>query len=148
MPKPVATPTQTIKPETSTKPAKAQSCAPTRSKDKANDKAVFGWGGWGRNLVYNEWGQQTAITDGAWIIVMGAMGWVGYLTQFGLLCLPLCLLAFRREVPVETVFLLPQAELQCISSTLVREIASLGGDVSQMVSPAVARRLLPSPLQA
>ena len=49
---------------------------------------------------------------------------------------------------VETVFLLPQAELQCISSTLVREIASLGGDVSQMVSPAVARRLLPSPLQA
>jgi pantetheine-phosphate adenylyltransferase len=49
---------------------------------------------------------------------------------------------------VETVFLLPQAELQCISSTLVREIATLGGDVSQMVSPAVARRLLPSPLQA
>ncbi len=49
---------------------------------------------------------------------------------------------------VETVFLLPQAELQCISSTLVREIATLGGDVSQMVSPTVARRLLPSPLQA
>ena len=49
---------------------------------------------------------------------------------------------------VETVFLLPQAELQCISSTLVREIAMLGGDVSQMVSPAVAARLQPQPLQA
>lgn len=49
---------------------------------------------------------------------------------------------------VETVFLLPQAELQCISSTLVREIATLGGDVSQMVSPLVAARLKPSPLQA
>ena len=49
---------------------------------------------------------------------------------------------------VETVFLLPQAELQCISSTLVREIATLGGDVSQMVSPVVAARLKPSPLQA
>jgi len=49
---------------------------------------------------------------------------------------------------VETVFLLPQAELQCISSTLVREIATLGGDVSQMVSPAVAAQLKPRPLQA
>jgi pantetheine-phosphate adenylyltransferase len=48
---------------------------------------------------------------------------------------------------VETVFLLPQAELQCISSTLVREISTLGGDVSQMVSAPVARRLAPSPLQ-
>lgn len=49
---------------------------------------------------------------------------------------------------VETVFLLPQAELQCISSTLVREISQLGGDVSGMVSKAVAARLAPKPLQA
>ena len=42
---------------------------------------------------------------------------------------------------VETLFLLPQAQLQCISSTLVREIAKLGGDVSQMVSPVVMRAL-------
>jgi pantetheine-phosphate adenylyltransferase len=42
---------------------------------------------------------------------------------------------------VETVFLLPDAPLQCISSTLVREISKLGGDVSQMVSPAVAMAL-------
>ena len=39
---------------------------------------------------------------------------------------------------VETVFLLPDAPLQCISSTLVREISKLGGDVSQMVSTGVA----------
>ncbi|MEO7885977.1 MAG: pantetheine-phosphate adenylyltransferase [Polaromonas sp.] len=42
---------------------------------------------------------------------------------------------------VETVFLLPDAPVQCISSTLVREISKLGGDVSQMVSPAVAAAL-------
>jgi pantetheine-phosphate adenylyltransferase len=42
---------------------------------------------------------------------------------------------------VETVLLLPQADLQCISSTLVREIAALGGDVSAMVSPNVAQAL-------
>jgi pantetheine-phosphate adenylyltransferase len=49
---------------------------------------------------------------------------------------------------VETVFLVPQAELQCISSTLVREISMLGGDVSTMVSTAVAARLQTPPLQA
>ena len=42
---------------------------------------------------------------------------------------------------VETVFLLPNADLQCISSTLVREISKLGGDVASMVSPAVAQAL-------
>jgi len=54
----------------------------------------------------------------------------------------------KLNAAVETVFLLPQAELQCISSTLVREISQLGGDVSQMVSGAVAARLAPKPLQA
>lgn len=42
---------------------------------------------------------------------------------------------------VQTVFLLPQPTVQCISSTLVREIAKLGGDVAQMVNPGVERRL-------
>ncbi|MFN4103240.1 MAG: pantetheine-phosphate adenylyltransferase [Tepidimonas sp.] len=49
---------------------------------------------------------------------------------------------------VQTVFLLPQPPVQCISSTLVREIAKLGGDVAQMVNPGVAKRLaaaLPAP---
>ena len=48
----------------------------------------------------------------------------------------------RKLLPtVETVFLLPQAELQCISSTLVREISKLGGDISAMVSAPVAEAL-------
>ena len=45
---------------------------------------------------------------------------------------------------VETVFLLPQPQYQCISSTLVREISKLGGDVTGMVSPHVAQALAPS----
>ena len=42
---------------------------------------------------------------------------------------------------IETVFLLPDAQLACISSTLVREISKLGGDVSQMVSADVLAAL-------
>ena len=43
---------------------------------------------------------------------------------------------------LETVFLTPPSQYQFISSTLVREIATLGGDVAQFVSPAVLQRLL------
>lgn len=48
----------------------------------------------------------------------------------------------RKLAPqVETVFLLPDAPLACISSTLVREISKLNGDVSQMVSLEVMAEL-------
>jgi pantetheine-phosphate adenylyltransferase len=48
----------------------------------------------------------------------------------------------RKLAPqVETVFLLPEAHLACISSTLVREISKLGGDVSQMVNADVLAAL-------
>lgn len=41
----------------------------------------------------------------------------------------------------ESVFLTPSAELSYISSSLVREIASLGGDASGFVTPNVAQAL-------
>ena len=41
----------------------------------------------------------------------------------------------------ETVFLTPADHLSYISATLVREIASMGGDVSPFVHPAVLRAL-------
>jgi pantetheine-phosphate adenylyltransferase len=42
---------------------------------------------------------------------------------------------------IETVFLTPQEQFTFISSTLVREIAILGGDVSQFVHPVVEAEL-------
>jgi len=42
---------------------------------------------------------------------------------------------------METVFLTPSAEHMFISATLVREIAILGGDVSEFVHPTVAKKL-------
>ena len=48
----------------------------------------------------------------------------------------------RKLMPdVETVFLTPSDQYQFISSTFVREIATLGGDVSKFVSPLVLERL-------
>ncbi len=42
---------------------------------------------------------------------------------------------------VETVFLTPKAEVSFVSSSMVREIGILGGDVSKFVHPLVAERL-------
>jgi len=42
---------------------------------------------------------------------------------------------------VETVFLTPTERFNFISSTLIREIASLGGDVREFVHPLVADAL-------
>lgn len=48
----------------------------------------------------------------------------------------------RRLAPeIEYVFLAPSENCSFISSTLVREIAAYGGDISQFVHPAVARAL-------
>jgi pantetheine-phosphate adenylyltransferase len=43
---------------------------------------------------------------------------------------------------VETVFLTPSDRYQFISSTFVREIALLGGEVDKFVSPGVNQRLI------
>lgn len=46
----------------------------------------------------------------------------------------------RRLAPeIETIFLTPAEQYAFISSTLVREIARLGGDVSEFVHPEVQR---------
>ena len=42
---------------------------------------------------------------------------------------------------IETVFLAPDQQFSFLSSTLVREVATLGGDVSGFVSPLVLKRI-------
>lgn len=42
---------------------------------------------------------------------------------------------------IETIFLAPDTQYSFLSASLVREIASLGGDVSEFVSPLVMKRL-------
>jgi len=48
----------------------------------------------------------------------------------------------RQLMPeVETLFMTPSDQYQFISGTFVREIATLGGDVSKFVAPSVLARL-------
>ena len=54
------------------------------------ERPFFGWGGWGRFMVYDqETGRSETVVDGQWAIVIGHYGWLGYLGMFGLLALPI-----------------------------------------------------------
>ena len=60
---------------------------------RAQERALFGWGGYGRAFLHDPvTGQITTIADGAWVIVLGTYGWLGYIAEFGLTALPLLLL--------------------------------------------------------
>lgn len=63
-------------------------------------RPLFGWGGYARNLIADPvTGQVLTVPDGAWVIVLGIYGWLGYLAAFGLLALPLLLLGREALVP-------------------------------------------------
>jgi len=45
--------------------------------EKAVEAPVFGWGGWGRNRVFDREGKDITVTDGLWIIALGERGMYG-----------------------------------------------------------------------
>jgi hypothetical protein len=62
---------------------------------KAMQRPVFGWGGWGRSRIYDNWGKDISITDGLWIIEFGQHGIAGLAACFTSLLMPLALLIYR-----------------------------------------------------
>jgi len=60
------------------------------------ERFFFGWGGWGRNRVYNEIGEDITVTDGKWVITFGLFGIVGFVAEFGLLAI--CVFRVKKVV--------------------------------------------------
>ncbi|MCS7147888.1 MAG: O-antigen ligase domain-containing protein [Geminocystis sp.] len=70
---------------------------------KARERWLFGWGGWGRNRVFEEnylgeWVDVT-VTDSLWIIVFGVNGLLGLASVMALLILPVLLITCFRFPP-------------------------------------------------
>ena len=61
-------------------------------KKRAKERAIFGWGGWGRNRVfdYNPDGflVDVSTTDSLWIITFGKNGIVGLISVFASIFIP------------------------------------------------------------
>lgn len=55
--------------------------------------------------------------------------------------LQMTLMNRRLNEEIETIFLMPSEQYSFLSSSLVKEVASLGGDVSEHVSPSVREAL-------
>lgn len=78
--------------------------------EKARERPFFGWGGWGRGFVYDPATGEgiSLIADGYWVGAIGLGGWARYLSEFGLLCVPILMLflSFRRfDLGPETAIL-------------------------------------------
>lgn len=54
----------------------------------------------------------------------------------------MCAMNRRLEENIETVFLMASEKHQFVSSVFAKEICKLGGDISSMVSPDIAKKLI------
>lgn len=64
---------------------------------RARQQPLFGWGGWGRSRIHNEYGKDVTITDSMWIITLGTNGALGVTAILAVILLPPLLLA--RKLP-------------------------------------------------
>ena len=87
-------------------------------------------------LGYSGLTVEFARKQGARVIVRGLRAVSDFEFEF-----QLANMSRHLERDIETVFLTPQEQFTFISSTLVREIAVLGGDVSEFVHPLVEEEL-------
>ena len=71
--------------------------------EKALERPIFGWGGWGRNRVYDyNWEGvlvDTSKTDSLWIITYGTTGIVGLVSLYTTFFLPVLVFATKRYPP-------------------------------------------------
>ena len=69
---------------------------------RARERALFGWGGWGRSRIRDEEGRDISLVDSLWIIVFGTNGTVGLIAFTATILLPVLLLRYRLPPPYWT----------------------------------------------
>ncbi|HIK56720.1 MAG TPA: O-antigen ligase domain-containing protein [Synechococcales cyanobacterium M55_K2018_004] len=86
--------------------------------ERARERVVFGWGGWGRNRVFNDYGEDISVTDSLWILAFGINGAVGLVSLFSTLLLPPVTFLLLRY-PARTWFKPQVAPAAALSVVLV-----------------------------
>jgi hypothetical protein len=112
--------------------------------NRARKSLIFGWGGWGRARIFDEYGKDISVTDSLWIITFGNMGLVGLISMMATLLLPVAIFCYRfspatwslvQVAPaagIATILLM--YALDCLLNAVVNPIfILLGGGVSSLV---------------
>jgi len=128
--------------------------------DKARERIWFGWGGFGRNRVFDERGKDVSVTDGEWIITLGSKGVLGFVGMFGLLLVPI-IVARRRSkkipvpqdrqivdaltllVAINAVDMLPNALFNVLPIFMAGSLAGLAQGMSRPTQPPTASATAP-----
>jgi hypothetical protein len=104
---------------------------------KALQQPWFGWGGFGRSRVHDEWGKDLTITDGLWIIEFGRHGFAGLLNWMIMMIMPLALLtrrySARRLTSAECgpalalAVLVTMYAIDCLVNAMINPVFMLAG---------------------
>jgi len=115
--------------------------------DKARERIMLGWGGWGRSRIYDEWGKDVSVTDSLWIIAFGSSGAIGVISLTASLLLPVigflqrypASLWFNRKVApaAALVVVLALYMLDCLLNAMINPIYMLacGGIAGVVLKP-------------
>ena len=103
--------------------------------DKARERIMFGWGGWGRNRVYDEEENDITTVDSLWIIAFGKNGLLGLTSLMLSFFLPVIGFLYRypaslwtnRQVAPAAVMavLLVLYMLDCILNAMINPLFAL-----------------------
>ncbi len=114
---------------------------------RARERATFGWGGFGRNRVFDEYGKDISVTDSLWIIVFGTTGIVGLVSLMTALLLPPLAFSIRFSARLwSSPMVAPAAALStsllmyaadCVLNAMVNPIFALvcGGVAGLVINP-------------
>jgi hypothetical protein len=96
---------------------------------KAMERKWFGWGRWGRNLIWDEKG--STIIDGLWLILVGQTGLVGLISLYTVLLLPPARLLLKQPA----AFWLHPASAGAVALTVGLLIYSIDCLLNAMINP-------------
>lgn len=115
--------------------------------EHALKQPLFGWGGWGRNRVYDDEGNDITVTDGKWIIELGTNGSLGLISFMAILLVPVTLVLVRIPVrqyasarygPVVVLAVLVVLyTIDCLPNSMMNPwyVVIVGGLTSGLASP-------------
>jgi len=121
---------------------------------KALRQPWFGWGGFGRSRVHDEWGKDLTVTDGLWIIEFGRHGFAGLLNWMMMMIIPLAMLtrrySARRLTTVEfgpalaLAILVTMYAVDCLVNAMINPVFMLAGGGVITFALASHRQLQPA----